>query len=285
MRLLQHGHRRSSRDGAIAQGGEAFRRRASKAVAGDATLRSACPPRAARARSRPPAALRLQRRDQTPRERRSRAGGVRRAGEGVGRGGEGDGRGEFQRAAGFRFVRPALRRAAVAVHPADDPARRREAAGRRSSTSRKISFHLHNRGTDATLVDDAKASDGKAARMPAAHSQWAVQLHLADDDEVRSARGRGSASSSCASTTEAGHARQRVRLSACTTSRRTRYIARDAGRARSCRRRRISRVRHHASTSSSPAMYFWVSPPGSDKKVEGGLRRSDLHSASSNRDA
>jgi hypothetical protein len=41
-------------------------------------------------------------------------------------------------------------------------------------------FHLHNPGTDAALVDDDKASNKRAARMPAASSQWAVQLHMSD---------------------------------------------------------------------------------------------------------
>jgi len=41
-------------------------------------------------------------------------------------------------------------------------------------------FHLHNPGKDAALVDDDKASNKRAARMPAASSQWAVQLHTSD---------------------------------------------------------------------------------------------------------
>jgi hypothetical protein len=41
-------------------------------------------------------------------------------------------------------------------------------------------FHLHNPGKDAALVDDAKATNKRAARMPGASSQWAVQLHASD---------------------------------------------------------------------------------------------------------
>lgn len=39
-------------------------------------------------------------------------------------------------------------------------------------------FQLYNPDSWAAIVDDAKASDGKAARMPANHTQWAVQLSI-----------------------------------------------------------------------------------------------------------
>lgn len=42
-------------------------------------------------------------------------------------------------------------------------------------------FMLHNLGTWVTLEDDAKASNGRAARMPATHTQWAVQYPIAAD--------------------------------------------------------------------------------------------------------
>jgi hypothetical protein len=41
-------------------------------------------------------------------------------------------------------------------------------------------FQLANADTWATIVEDPRASDGMAARMPANHPQWAVQYHLAD---------------------------------------------------------------------------------------------------------
>lgn len=40
---------------------------------------------------------------------------------------------------------------------------------------------LHGLGNWVTVVDDAGASDGKAARMPASHTQWAVQWPLSED--------------------------------------------------------------------------------------------------------
>ena len=40
---------------------------------------------------------------------------------------------------------------------------------------------LHNLGNWVTIVDDAEASDGKAARMPASHNQWAIQWPFSDD--------------------------------------------------------------------------------------------------------
>lgn len=42
-------------------------------------------------------------------------------------------------------------------------------------------FTLHNSGAWATSVQDAKASDGRAARMPGGHVQWATQYPVPDD--------------------------------------------------------------------------------------------------------
>jgi len=42
-------------------------------------------------------------------------------------------------------------------------------------------FTLHGLGTWVTVVDDPKASDKKAARMPATHPQWAVQFPISAD--------------------------------------------------------------------------------------------------------
>jgi hypothetical protein len=42
-------------------------------------------------------------------------------------------------------------------------------------------FSLSNPGTWVTLVEDAKASDRRAARMPANHNQWATQYPMPDD--------------------------------------------------------------------------------------------------------
>ncbi len=40
---------------------------------------------------------------------------------------------------------------------------------------------LHGLGTWVTLADDTAASNGKAARMPGAHAQWAAQYAIPDD--------------------------------------------------------------------------------------------------------
>ena len=42
-------------------------------------------------------------------------------------------------------------------------------------------FTLHNPGAWVTLVEDAKASDRRAARMPASHNQWATQYPVPGD--------------------------------------------------------------------------------------------------------
>lgn len=43
------------------------------------------------------------------------------------------------------------------------------------------SFTLFKPGTLTAIVDDAKASNGKAARMTANHTEWAIQLHVSRD--------------------------------------------------------------------------------------------------------
>ena len=45
-------------------------------------------------------------------------------------------------------------------------------------------FRLANPGEWAAIVDDAAASDEKAARMPADHTQWAVQYAMGDDVQM-----------------------------------------------------------------------------------------------------
>lgn len=42
-------------------------------------------------------------------------------------------------------------------------------------------FRLHKPGECSATVDDAKASDGKAARMPGNHLEWAVCCNISDD--------------------------------------------------------------------------------------------------------
>ncbi len=42
-------------------------------------------------------------------------------------------------------------------------------------------FTVFNKPVWVDIVDDPKASDGKAARMPANHTQWAVQYHVTDE--------------------------------------------------------------------------------------------------------
>lgn len=49
-------------------------------------------------------------------------------------------------------------------------------------------FHLPGQADWAAIVDDPGASDGKAARMPANHAQWAVQLAITEE-LAKAARG------------------------------------------------------------------------------------------------
>ncbi|HTL29932.1 MAG TPA: DUF4838 domain-containing protein [Tepidisphaeraceae bacterium] len=43
---------------------------------------------------------------------------------------------------------------------------------------------LYGKGKTTEIVDDPKASDGKAARMTANHTEWAIQLHLKDTPQL-----------------------------------------------------------------------------------------------------
>ncbi len=45
-------------------------------------------------------------------------------------------------------------------------------------------FHYHALGTMSTKVDDPHASDGKAARMPGDHHEWAITSHISNDFAV-----------------------------------------------------------------------------------------------------
>lgn len=59
-----------------------------------------------------------------------------------------------------------------------------EAAGRNPDDVVDIQqgeFRLANAGTWVTIVDDDKASDGRTARMPADHNQWATQYPVPGD--------------------------------------------------------------------------------------------------------
>ena len=44
-------------------------------------------------------------------------------------------------------------------------------------------FRFHEYGKCSTIVDDQNASDGKAARMPGDHYEWAISYLLLDDSK------------------------------------------------------------------------------------------------------
>jgi hypothetical protein len=87
--------------------------------------------------------------------------------------------GNYREGGTFKDLIPALR---SRCHPSAQPPT--ECAGKAERDWVDIQdneFHLHNPDTWATIVDDVKASDGKAARMPADHTQWAVQYGIPRD--------------------------------------------------------------------------------------------------------
>jgi hypothetical protein len=129
-------------------------------------------------------------------------------------------------------------------------------------------FYLHNPGKDVVLVDDEKATNKRAARMPAASSQWAVQLHASEKSPfigkgpwecfvfVRVEMNGKSADKS-----------RRAFLYGLHDTKRNAIIARtpvDLDRA--------ADGEYHAYGITvdelRPGEYFWVSPPASDAKVK-----------------
>ncbi|OQB38719.1 MAG: hypothetical protein BWY09_01259 [Candidatus Hydrogenedentes bacterium ADurb.Bin179] len=81
--------------------------------------------------------------------------------------------GNYSEGGAFKDLVPALR--ARCRPPARPPAECAGMAERDWVDIQDNEFQVHNPDTWAAIVDDAKASDGKAARMPADHTQWAVQ--------------------------------------------------------------------------------------------------------------
>lgn len=87
--------------------------------------------------------------------------------------------GNYREGGDFQELIPALRsRCRPLVHP---PA---ECAGKTEADWVDIQdneFQLYSPNSCAAIVDDTQASDGKAARMPANHTQWAVQYGISSD--------------------------------------------------------------------------------------------------------
>jgi hypothetical protein len=117
-------------------------------------------------------------------------------------------------------------------------------------------FTLYGKGKLTSLVDDPKASDGKAARMTANHTEWAIQLHVKDVPRIQ---GKGPWKCYIVARidpkAEAGGAFQYGLLDGGT------YIARS-----------VAPIQGHAdgeyhtygimADHLTPTMYFWVAPFG-----------------------
>ncbi len=84
--------------------------------------------------------------------------------------------GNYREGGAFKDLLPALR--SRCHPPAQPPAECAGKAERDWVDIQDNEFQLHNPDTWAAIVDDAKASDGKTARMPADHTQWAVQYSV-----------------------------------------------------------------------------------------------------------
>ncbi|NPV45806.1 MAG: DUF4838 domain-containing protein [Armatimonadetes bacterium] len=90
--------------------------------------------------------------------------------------------GQYREGASFDGLIPSLRGRFPA--PGSPAARPREAEGLPDEDWQDVQqgdFTLANPPTWVNVVDDAKASDGKAACMPANHTQWATQFSIEGD--------------------------------------------------------------------------------------------------------
>ena len=90
--------------------------------------------------------------------------------------------GNFREGAAFATYEPILR--GMFPPPGKEAKAPAEAAGLKPDQwmdVQQAEFTLHGLGNWVTIVDDPKASDGMAARMPATHPQWATQYPIPGD--------------------------------------------------------------------------------------------------------
>lgn len=87
--------------------------------------------------------------------------------------------GNYREGRPFREYEPALR--ARFREPGPPPPQVEGLAAEDWIDIQDNEFLLHNVGTWVTIADDPQASDGKAARMPGGHTQWATQYPIPGD--------------------------------------------------------------------------------------------------------
>ena len=119
-------------------------------------------------------------------------------------------------------------------------------------------FQLAGEGNWVTIVPDADASDGKAARMPGEHTNWAVQFHIPDN-----AKQFGKGPWTCYFVVARSLKRKMARHSSMVCSIRNRTST--AARKRELPSRRAMKNITHTGVKLrelTPGMYFWVSPAG-----------------------
>jgi hypothetical protein len=120
-------------------------------------------------------------------------------------------------------------------------------------------FRLANPGTWATIVDDAKASDGRAARMTTNHNQWATQWAVPADLQ---GRWHVYAAARCEATAKEGDAFQigvYDEASKTTLGGQTVRIEQSAG--------PEYKTFDLGTIDLTPQMYFWAAPMNNPDKV------------------
>jgi hypothetical protein len=126
-------------------------------------------------------------------------------------------------------------------------------------------FYLYRVPQLATLVDDAHASNGRAARMPAGHGEWAVQFHVPDNDKVA---GKGPWTCYLLIRVETDAKRGGAFAFGLHDPTTGRFLARDQVGLEQVPDDGGYRAYGLTIDELKPGMYFWVSPPASDAKVK-----------------
>jgi hypothetical protein len=128
-------------------------------------------------------------------------------------------------------------------------------------------FYLYRAPQLSTLVDDEKASNGRAARMPAGHSEWAVQFHVPDNDKIA---GKGPWTCYLLIRVDADGAKRGGAFSfGLHDPTSGRFLARDNVGLEQVPDDGSYRAYGLTIDELKPGMYFWVAPPASAAKVRG----------------
>jgi hypothetical protein len=124
-------------------------------------------------------------------------------------------------------------------------------------------FLLANAGNWVEIVNDAAASDGRAAMMPASHVAWATQWHVSEQDAARFTNPECFLSIRCAATSRTGNAFE-IGIYDPSTSQTVAHRLVALADSADGLYHEYSLGRHELKLG----MYFWVAPFGNANEVE-----------------